>query len=430
MATQEEFLDLVWQDINGSMQEHWIENVIRASENHPNAPFADLGPALKRLLSLGASKRDLSLLARHASYEQAFSLLYHLSDPGIDDNEIEMLHESLLAADPSGLEGRPGSAPGSPTEPALKSARKKQKATAKTTPKPTQRKLLKGSERVCFSPDGTLLATLGRGLTLWRCPEIEKLAKISALSNTCEFVFSPDSRLIAVKNTSGRIALIDTSAHSITIDFRNQADGMGSNILFADDGQHLVDASWEGAHIVRTLEGELTFREVFKGDMVTAVLRHPDGRYWFRHVRPDERLIGRTWPFKSGEFDRVLVPLFMYNDATFSPDGSSLAVVHNFDPAVITIYSFPAMEELRSVPIPDKSAHVLRYSPCGRLLAAAGGDSLVVLNQNPLSLIEQIPIPYCYKVEFSPTAPLMAVGSGSSGEVFDITPFLNATGHP
>ena len=30
LASQDEFLDLVWQDINGSMQEHWIENVILA----------------------------------------------------------------------------------------------------------------------------------------------------------------------------------------------------------------------------------------------------------------------------------------------------------------------------------------------------------------------------------------------------------------
>ena len=126
----------------------------------------------------------------------------------------------------------------------------------------------------------------------------------------------------------------------------------------------------------------------------------------------------------------MVVPFFDYNDATFSPDGRSLAVVHNLDPAVITIFSFPAMEELRSVPLPEKSAHTLRYSPCGRLLATSGDDSLVVLNANRLSVIEQIPIPYCYKVEFSPTAPLIAVGSGSNGEVFDITPFLNATGQP
>ena len=93
------------------MQEHWIDNIIRESDKQPDAPFADLGPALKRLLALGASRRDLSLIYRQASYEAVFGTLYMLGDPGVDDNDIELMHESLLSADPSGKEGRPGSAP-------------------------------------------------------------------------------------------------------------------------------------------------------------------------------------------------------------------------------------------------------------------------------------------------------------------------------
>jgi hypothetical protein len=102
----------MWEEvINPTMQEHWIDNVIRESERNPSAPFADLGHALKRLVAAGADRRDLSLVARHAAYEAVFGTLYALSDPGVDDNEVEMMHESLLSADPSGKEGRPGSAP-------------------------------------------------------------------------------------------------------------------------------------------------------------------------------------------------------------------------------------------------------------------------------------------------------------------------------
>jgi len=112
MATRDEFLKLAWNEIiNPSMQEHWIDNSIRASERQPNAPFADIGSIIKRLLALGATRRELSLLNRAAAYEGVFGTLYALGDPGIDNNEIEMLHESLLGADPSGKEGRPGSAP-------------------------------------------------------------------------------------------------------------------------------------------------------------------------------------------------------------------------------------------------------------------------------------------------------------------------------
>jgi hypothetical protein len=87
----------------------WIDNLIKTSEQRPNDPFSDLGPVLTRLLSLGVSKHDLSLIARFAAYESSFGTLYLLEDPGVDD--ANMLHESLLSADPSGKEGRPGSWP-------------------------------------------------------------------------------------------------------------------------------------------------------------------------------------------------------------------------------------------------------------------------------------------------------------------------------
>lgn len=112
MATRKEFLKQIWDEvINPNVQEHWIDNVIRESERRPDSPFADVGPVLKGLLAAGVDRRDLSLIARYAAYEAVFGTLYALSDPGVDGNDIEGMHESLLSADPSGREGRPGSAP-------------------------------------------------------------------------------------------------------------------------------------------------------------------------------------------------------------------------------------------------------------------------------------------------------------------------------
>ena len=112
MATREEFLRQAWDEvINAPMSGHWIERIIESSKAHPNAPFADLGPALERLIACGVDRRDLSLIARHAGYEAVFQILYMLDDPGVDDDNNLMMHEELLGADPSGKEGRPGSAP-------------------------------------------------------------------------------------------------------------------------------------------------------------------------------------------------------------------------------------------------------------------------------------------------------------------------------
>ena len=112
MASREEFLKLVWEQvINVNMSEDWIERTIKESQKEPDEPFADSGTALENLLSSGANKRDICLLSRHAAYEAVFSLLYMLGDPGVDDDDIESLHEELLGEDPSGEEGCPGSAP-------------------------------------------------------------------------------------------------------------------------------------------------------------------------------------------------------------------------------------------------------------------------------------------------------------------------------
>src|SRR5437867_3273011 len=102
MASRDQFLRHAWDEIiNPAMQERWIDNYIREFERNPNGPFSDLGEALRRLLALGASRRDLSLITRAASYESVFQCLYMLGDPGVDDDDYTMMHESLLGADPS-----------------------------------------------------------------------------------------------------------------------------------------------------------------------------------------------------------------------------------------------------------------------------------------------------------------------------------------
>ncbi|MCI2261162.1 hypothetical protein [Xanthomonas indica] len=110
--SREEFLDLLWSEIiNSPMQEVWIDNAINTSQQQPDGPFGDAGPVLERLLSLGASRRDLSLIYRMASYEAVFDTLYKMADPGIKPDDAAMLFEDLLGSDPSGLDAGPGSAP-------------------------------------------------------------------------------------------------------------------------------------------------------------------------------------------------------------------------------------------------------------------------------------------------------------------------------
>ena len=61
MASRDEFLLQLWNEIiNKPLSEVWFDNAIRRAAKEPNAPVADLGPVVDRLLSQGVSSRDLS----------------------------------------------------------------------------------------------------------------------------------------------------------------------------------------------------------------------------------------------------------------------------------------------------------------------------------------------------------------------------------
>ncbi len=113
MASRAEFLKQVWTDIiDAPTTGRWIDHTIADVDGRPNAPFADASAALKRLLAQGADRNDLSIIARLAKYEAVFTLLYMLDDPGVDDDNIKLMHEELLTADPSGRDGGPASSIG------------------------------------------------------------------------------------------------------------------------------------------------------------------------------------------------------------------------------------------------------------------------------------------------------------------------------
>lgn len=110
MSTRDELLAHLWQHvINANLDPTSLDAEIARSKARPNDPFADTGPALERLLAAGADPKDICLIRREAAYAATFGTLYAIGDPGVEDDNVFMLFDELLIADPSGIEGRPGS---------------------------------------------------------------------------------------------------------------------------------------------------------------------------------------------------------------------------------------------------------------------------------------------------------------------------------
>jgi hypothetical protein len=118
MATREEFLRHLWTEIiNSVFRDSALDNIVSNCKRDLVGPFGDTGPAIERMLAAGISRRDLRLVLRLVAYEAVFGTLYSLGEPGLDqDDDASTLYEELLMADPSGMEGRPGSADAPPRE--------------------------------------------------------------------------------------------------------------------------------------------------------------------------------------------------------------------------------------------------------------------------------------------------------------------------
>lgn len=122
------FLRQAWRGIVSEDDPSWMRKAVKEAEGDPNAPFAGVGLALKRLRDTGASESDLVDLVRGTQAQLLFHICYLLDDPSIDDRELSEigwalvetdaefeptdravggLHESVLETDPSGREMRP-----------------------------------------------------------------------------------------------------------------------------------------------------------------------------------------------------------------------------------------------------------------------------------------------------------------------------------
>ena len=111
MRARDTFLSMLWDEIiNSQMRDYWSSLANDDSARHQ--AFGEVGPIVKRLLSIGVTSEELSRIARMVAYESVFGVLDMICDSGAESiDELQGLHESLLSADPSGKEGKSGSWP-------------------------------------------------------------------------------------------------------------------------------------------------------------------------------------------------------------------------------------------------------------------------------------------------------------------------------
>ncbi len=109
---EKKFMAVVWEGIGDADDdgERWAKTSPKATAK--DEPFGDVDAAVARLLQAGAQPRDLELFTRWQRFDATVAALQVFERAGITESEELLgLHESILGAEPSGKEARPGSWP-------------------------------------------------------------------------------------------------------------------------------------------------------------------------------------------------------------------------------------------------------------------------------------------------------------------------------
>lgn len=105
---------------------------------------------------------------------------------------------------------------------------------------------LRTTWHLSFTPDGERIIALARNLVMWDVSAAKRLHVAKPLSNMSSVAFSRSGDCLAVKNTSGQIAVLAASDLSVRAGPVDDGHGEGSAILAGVEPDTFVVPSWSG----------------------------------------------------------------------------------------------------------------------------------------------------------------------------------------
>lgn len=297
---------------------------------------------------------------------------------------------------------------------------------------------LRTSYSVAFSRDGTRLSTLARDVWAWDLSRRKKIFRAHPFPHPSRADFSPSGDRLAVKSTSGRIAILSGETGELVSDFRNCADGEGTQVLYSRCGQYLIDGTWRGLLSVRRADsGAREFGMDFPDETIGAVHRCVDGERWIvvhgrtpatDHEPPPPGYFSLwQWPFRRGDYKSIEHSIPFVGDSSLAPDGQFIAVVHGAPPNSLSVIDLTSGACVGSVEtLAGGSGGALAWSPDGRQIASVQ-DGVVCLYTFPgLAPVREVFLEYPSDIVFSPKGSSLAIGSWTMGWLLP-TEFLTTT---
>jgi hypothetical protein len=279
------------------------------------------------------------------------------------------------------------------------------------------------------SDDGNTLVCLGRRVNVFDIRSRNKISTAHPFSNSSHAAVSPDGKLLAVKNTVGRIVVLDTATGNVMHDYKNQKEGEGCEVLFSPDGTKLVDASWKGVITVRNLfESTVVTQQSFPGEMIGRISHDLRRRAWlFEHhriVRPGENwplppyLTLQKWPLGKHKAKILSPEVDIIESATISPDGSRICFVGSRRLVgrwvqIARAFDGKTLASSEEVKIGGTGCE-LAWSSDGKYLGSVQSRRFVFYLSSDLSDVGEVPCTYPSSICFLPGKYGLVLGSWNS----------------
>jgi hypothetical protein len=281
------------------------------------------------------------------------------------------------------------------------------------------------SYHVKIAPDErTVAAITNSRVVLWDLDGGE-VARSTEFADGAYADFSPDGSWIAVVDTSGECRVFAPDTLDEVARFDGEGLGEGPDVVFGPDADVLLQASWNGDLVVRTVpDGEVVHREREPGRMIEALAHSPDRRLFaYASAVRGESEVGvrlRLWPFDENGPEEV-VRLTEHHpsvDALAVDAGGRLAVRERthlsvFDRAGIRI----AARDAQLSGLDGSVAWSVRGELAATDRGPDGGHGVAVLT-GELDELWATALPYACSLDFSNSGDLLAVGSWEGGAVF------------
>lgn len=280
-----------------------------------------------------------------------------------------------------------------------------------------------------LSPRGDLIAAIGHNIVVANTIQMKRLFSCHPLANPSHACFSHDGSQLAVKNTSGKIVIINPNGGETQVDLNNAHEGEGSSVLFSPCDRYLVDGSWAGHIRVRDANNGSIKKDFSYGPgvMITRVSCSQDAQTWaFVHQpisKPGENFAEAPhitlwgWPLSVSEIVRP--ELDNLHNATLSPDGSHLAIVgysRSQQKSVLRLLTKTG-NVVCSTTVDSTSYNGLRWSPDGTFIGMVQESRIVIYSIPDLQECKSYELEYPTDVCFAPDLSFIALGTIKSGIV-------------